>query len=70
MHYFCKKSTNGLTLEANRSNTGGFFRKIRCTHLFVKYVPRPGDSEVTFSSSSQAAFCYYQSNHSKAETIR
>jgi len=39
------------------------------THLFVK-VPRPGDSEGTFSvfesscrSSSQAATCYYQSNH-------
>jgi len=30
------------------------------THLFVK-VPRPGDSEGTFWSSSQAATCYYQS---------
>jgi len=29
-------------------------------HLFVK-VPRPGESEVTFRSSSQAATCYYQS---------
>jgi len=40
------------------------------THLFVK-VPRPGDSEVTFSvfESSQAATCYYQSNHSKVEAI-
>jgi len=37
------------------------------THLFVK-VPRPGDSEVTFSSS-QAATCCYQSNHSKVEAI-
>jgi len=27
-------------------------------HLFVK-VSRPGDSEVTFRSSSQAATCYY-----------
>jgi len=32
------------------------------THLFVK-VPRPGDSEVTFWPSSQAATCY-QFNHS------
>jgi len=32
--------------------------------LFIK-VPRPGDSEVTFSASSQAATCYYQFNHSK-----
>jgi len=36
--------------------------------LFVK-VPRSGDSEVTFRSSSQAATCYYQSNHSKVEAI-
>jgi len=27
-------------------------------HLFVK-IPRPGDSKVTFWSSSQAATCYY-----------
>jgi len=38
------------------------------THLFVK-VPRPGDSEGPFRSSSQAATCYYQSNHSKVEAI-
>jgi len=38
------------------------------THLFVK-VPRPGDSEVPFLPSSQAATCYYQSNHSKVEAI-
>jgi len=38
------------------------------THLFVK-KPRPGDSEVTFWSSSQAATCYYQFNHSKVEAI-
>jgi len=38
------------------------------THLFVK-VPRPGDSEGLFRSSSQAAICYYQSNHSKVEAI-
>jgi len=37
-------------------------------HLFVK-VPRPGDSEVSFRSSSQAAICYYQSNHSMVEAI-
>jgi len=37
-------------------------------HLFVK-VPRPGDNEVAFRSSSQAATCYYQSNHSKVEVI-
>jgi len=36
--------------------------------IFVK-VPRPGDSEVTFRSSSQAATYYYQSNHSKVEAI-
>jgi len=39
------------------------------THLFVK-VLRPGDSEVTFWSSSHAATCYYQSNHSKVEAIQ
>jgi len=33
------------------------------THLFVK-VPQPGDSEGPFRFSSQAATCYYQSNHS------
>jgi len=33
------------------------------THLFVK-VPQPGDSEVTFRSSSLAATCFYQFNHS------
>jgi len=38
------------------------------THLFVK-VPRPGDSEVPFQSSSQAGTYYYQSNHSKVEAI-
>jgi len=31
-------------------------------HLFVK-VPRPRDSEVTLWYSSQAATCYYLSNH-------
>jgi len=34
------------------------------TQLFVK-VPRPGDSEVIFRSSSQAITCNYQSNHLK-----
>jgi len=38
------------------------------TNLFVK-VPRPGDSEGPFRSSSQAATCYYQFNHSKIEAI-
>jgi len=39
------------------------------THLFVK-VPRPGDSKVTsLQFSSQAATCYYQSNHLKVEAI-
>jgi len=43
-------------------------RRLR-TRLFVK-IPRPRDSEVTFSQSlSQAATCYYQSNHSKVEAI-
>jgi len=37
------------------------------THLFVK-VSRPGDSEVTFSSS-QAATGYSQSNYSKVQPI-
>jgi len=36
------------------------------THVFDK-VPRLGDSEGTFSS--QAATCYYQSNHSLVEAI-
>jgi len=36
--------------------------------IFVK-VLRPGDCEVIFRSSSQAATFYYQSNHSKADTI-
>jgi len=38
------------------------------THLYVK-MPRPGDSEVTFSVFDQAATCYYQSNHSKVQAI-
>jgi len=38
------------------------------SHLFVK-IPRQGDSEVIFRSSSQTVTCYYQSNHSKAEAI-
>jgi len=40
------------------------------THLFVK-VPRPGDSEVTFRSSSQAATVTtsLDTNHSKVEAI-
>jgi len=41
-------------------------------HLFVK-VPRPGDSEVTFSVFESRCHvkeqCYYQSNHSKVEAI-
>jgi len=45
------------------------FRRFRLSpHLFVK-VPRPGDSEVIFTSSSQAATCYYQTNHSLVEAI-
>jgi len=39
------------------------------TYLFFK-IPRPGDSERPFRSSSQAAiYNYYQSNHSKVEAI-
>jgi len=38
------------------------------TQLFVK-VPWPEDSEWPFQSSSQAASCYYQSNHLKVEAI-
>jgi len=37
-------------------------------HLFVK-VLQPGDGEGPFRSSSQAATCYYQSNHSNVEAI-
>jgi len=37
-------------------------------HLFVK-VSQLGDGEGTFRSSSQDTTCYYQSNHSKVETI-
>jgi len=37
-------------------------------HLFVK-VPRPGDSEVTFSVFESSSTCYYQYNHSKVEAI-
>jgi len=37
---------------------------LELVHLFVK-IPRPGDSEVIFWSSSQAATCHYQSNHPK-----
>jgi len=32
-------------------------------------VPRPGDSELPFLSSSHAATCYYQSKRSKIEAI-
>jgi len=35
----------------------------------IAKLPQPGDREVTFRSSSQAATCYYQSNHSKVEAI-
>jgi len=35
---------------------------------FVK-VPWPGDSEVTLRFLSQAAICYYQSNHLKVEAV-
>jgi len=38
------------------------------THLFAK-VPQPGDSEATFSVSSEAVTCCYQSNSSKVEAI-
>jgi len=44
-----------------------FFDFVCSARLFAKLL-RPGDSEVT--SSSQAATCYYQSNHSsKVESI-
>jgi len=33
------------------------------THLFVKVISRPGDSEGPFWPSSQAATCYSQSSH-------
>jgi len=35
-------------------------------HLFVR-VLRLGDSKVTLSGSSEAATCYYLSNHSKVK---
>jgi len=39
-------------------------------HLFAK-LPRPGNSEGTFWSSSQAAAsCFYLYNHSKVEATR
>jgi len=38
------------------------------THLLIK-VSRPRDSEGPLPSSSQAATCYFQSNHSKVEAI-
>jgi len=41
---------------------------LQFARLFAK-LPRPGGSKVTLRSSSQAATCYYQSNHSKAEPI-
>jgi len=37
-------------------------------HLFAKLL-RPGDIEMTFAASSQAATCYHQSNHSKIVAI-
>jgi len=39
-----------------------------CTHLFVKYLDQETAKE-PFRSSSQAATCYYQANHSKVEAI-
>jgi len=54
-----------IPLSALSKNTTSEFR----THLFVK-VSRPGDSEGNyFWSSSQAATCYYQSNHLNVEAI-
>jgi len=43
-------------------------RYLVLSHLIVN-IPRPGDSEESVWSSSQAATCYYQSNHSKFEAI-
>jgi len=37
--------------------------------LFAKSIALAGNSKVTFQSSSQAATCYYLSNHSKVEAI-
>jgi len=37
-------------------------------HLFAK-LPWPGESEMTLQFSSQAATCYWQSNHSEVEAI-
>jgi len=44
---------NGIDENFTQANDGSLG-----THLFVK-VPRPGDSEVTFSVSNQAATFYY-----------
>jgi len=38
-----------------------------CSHIYQ--VPQPRDSEGSFRSSSQAATCYYQSNHLNLEAI-
>jgi len=48
-----------------------FWSKDTGTHLFDK-VPWPNDQETAkwpLRSSSQAATCYYQSNHSKVDAI-
>jgi len=36
-------------------------------YSFICQVPRPGVAKRPFRSSSQAATCYYLSNHSKSE---
>jgi len=39
------------------------------THLFVKVYLDQETAKWPFRSSSQAATCYYQSNHPKVEAI-
>jgi len=69
--YNNKTKLNSLYKSSKILQAQSFFQeKIGLgTHLFVNKVPRAGDSEVTFWSSSQAATSYYQSNHSKVEAI-
>jgi len=60
---FYKRQASFLVVKTAECKTRYINKCLNNTgiHLFVK-VPRPGDSEGTFS-------VYYQSNHSKVEAI-
>jgi len=67
-------STNGATRPLRRRSREVYGNSIyiiwfRFRYSIIVKVPRLGDSEGTFRSSSQAATCFYQSNHSKVEAI-